>query len=94
GLRIIYHWAPSESALYMLYAYSKNDQGDLTPDRHGCWVGSFERSSIEGRSISRIDEQRSRGWSHSARQPKGVSDEIVPAGRRQGRSRKAWSVAD
>jgi hypothetical protein len=31
GLRIIYYWAPSETAFYMLYAYSKNDQGDLTP---------------------------------------------------------------
>ena len=31
GLRIIYYWGPSETAFYMLYAYSKNDQGDLTP---------------------------------------------------------------
>jgi hypothetical protein len=31
GLRIIYYWAPSETAFYKLYAYSKNDQGDLTP---------------------------------------------------------------
>jgi hypothetical protein len=31
GLRVIYYWAPSETAFYMLYAYSKNDQGDLTP---------------------------------------------------------------
>jgi hypothetical protein len=30
GLRIIYYWAPSEAAFYMLYAYSKNEQGDLT----------------------------------------------------------------
>jgi len=31
GLRIIYYWAPTEHAFYMLYAYSKADQGDLTP---------------------------------------------------------------
>ena len=30
GLRVVYYWAPSESAFFMLYAYSKNDQGDLT----------------------------------------------------------------
>jgi hypothetical protein len=29
-VRIIYYWAPSEAAFYMLYAYSKNEQGDLT----------------------------------------------------------------
>ena len=31
GVRIIYYWAPAETAFYMLYAYSKNEQGDLTP---------------------------------------------------------------
>jgi hypothetical protein len=31
GIRIIYFWAPIETAFYMLYAYSKNEQGDLTP---------------------------------------------------------------
>lgn len=31
GLRIIYYWAPAERAFYMLYAYSKNEQGDVTP---------------------------------------------------------------
>jgi hypothetical protein len=31
GLRIIYYWAPTEAAFYMLYAYTKADQGDLTP---------------------------------------------------------------
>lgn len=31
GLRVIYYWAPVERAFYMLYAYSKTDQGDLTP---------------------------------------------------------------
>jgi hypothetical protein len=30
GLRVIYYWAPKEHAFYMLYAYSKNEQGDLT----------------------------------------------------------------
>jgi hypothetical protein len=28
---VIYYWAPAETAFYMLYAYSKNEQGDLTP---------------------------------------------------------------
>ena len=31
GLRVIYYWAPREQAFYMLYAYSKNEQQDLTP---------------------------------------------------------------
>ncbi len=31
GVRIIYYWAPKEAAFYMLFAYSKNEQGDLTP---------------------------------------------------------------
>lgn len=30
GLRIIYYWAPAEAAFYMLYAYTKADQQDLT----------------------------------------------------------------
>jgi hypothetical protein len=31
GVRVIYFWAPAEEAFYMLYAYAKNEQGDLTP---------------------------------------------------------------
>jgi hypothetical protein len=31
GLRMIYYWAPAERAFYMLYAYTKAEQGDLTP---------------------------------------------------------------
>ena len=31
GLRVIYFWAPVERAFYMLYVYSKTEQGDLTP---------------------------------------------------------------
>ena len=30
GLRIIYYWARSREAIYMLYAYGKQVQGDLT----------------------------------------------------------------
>jgi hypothetical protein len=30
-VRVIYYWAPGEEAFYMLYAYAKNEQGDLTP---------------------------------------------------------------
>jgi mRNA-degrading endonuclease RelE of RelBE toxin-antitoxin system len=30
GLRVIYYWAPAERAFYMLYAYTKAEQGDLT----------------------------------------------------------------
>ena len=33
GLRVIYYWAPIERAFYMLYAYSKHEQGDLTPSQ-------------------------------------------------------------
>ena len=31
GIRVIYYWAPSERMFYMLHAYAKNEQGDLTP---------------------------------------------------------------
>ncbi|HEV8539663.1 MAG TPA: type II toxin-antitoxin system RelE/ParE family toxin [Nitrospiraceae bacterium] len=31
GIRIIYYWARAEAVLFMLYAYTKNEQGDLTP---------------------------------------------------------------
>ena len=30
GLRVIYYWAVSDDACYMLYLYAKNEQGDLT----------------------------------------------------------------
>lgn len=30
GLRVIYFWAPAETAFYMLYVYTKAEQGDLT----------------------------------------------------------------
>ena len=30
GLRVIYYWASVDQAFYMLYAYTKNEQGDLT----------------------------------------------------------------
>lgn len=30
GVRIIYYWAPAEMVFYMLYAYTKSEQGDLT----------------------------------------------------------------
>ena len=31
GWRVIYYWAPRERAFYMVYAYAKNEQDDLTP---------------------------------------------------------------
>ena len=30
GLRVIYYWAPGDQAFYMVYAYTKSEQGDLT----------------------------------------------------------------
>jgi hypothetical protein len=30
---VIYYWAVREAAFYMLYAYAKNEQGDLTPSQ-------------------------------------------------------------
>ncbi len=30
GLRIIYYWAPTERVFYMVYAYTKSEQGDHT----------------------------------------------------------------
>jgi len=31
GLRVIYFWAARDEAFYMLYAYTKSEQGDLSP---------------------------------------------------------------
>ena len=31
GLRVIYYWVPVEQVFYMLYIFSKTEQGDLTP---------------------------------------------------------------
>ena len=33
GLRIIYYWTPAEQVLYMLFVYTKSEQGDLTTDQ-------------------------------------------------------------
>ena len=30
GLRVIYHWDARNDVAYMLFAYAKNEQGDLT----------------------------------------------------------------
>ena len=30
GLRIVYYWQPEEQVIYMVYAYAKSAQGDLT----------------------------------------------------------------
>jgi mRNA-degrading endonuclease RelE of RelBE toxin-antitoxin system len=30
GLRVVYYWLPDEQVIYMLYAYAKSAQGDLT----------------------------------------------------------------
>ena len=31
GLRVIDDWAPGDQAFYLVYAYTKSEQGDLTP---------------------------------------------------------------
>ena len=31
GLRVIYYWAPGEQTFYLVDAYTKAEQGDLTP---------------------------------------------------------------
>ena len=31
GIRIIYYWDTADTAFYMLFAYAKNEQGDLSP---------------------------------------------------------------
>ena len=30
GVRLIYYWEPASQTFYMLYLYTKNEQGDLT----------------------------------------------------------------
>ena len=31
GVRVIYYWEPARETFYMLFAYRKSEQGDLTP---------------------------------------------------------------
>jgi hypothetical protein len=33
GVRVIYYWRPDEQVFYMLFAYAKATQEDLTPDQ-------------------------------------------------------------
>ena len=33
GLRLIYYWAMESETIYMLYAYAKSKQEDLTPEQ-------------------------------------------------------------
>lgn len=33
GVRVIYYWRPEEQVFYMLFAYGKTTQEDLTPDQ-------------------------------------------------------------
>lgn len=33
GVRVIYLWRPSDQAFYMLFAYAKTEQEDLTPEQ-------------------------------------------------------------
>ena len=33
GLRVIYYWVTADHKIYLLYAYSKSKQEDLTPDQ-------------------------------------------------------------
>jgi hypothetical protein len=33
GVRVIYFWRPDDQTFYMLFAYAKTEQGDLTPDQ-------------------------------------------------------------
>lgn len=33
GIRVIYYWRPHEQVFYMLFAYGKTAQGDLTSDQ-------------------------------------------------------------
>ncbi len=33
GVRVIYFWQPADQAFYMLFAYAKTEQEDLTPDQ-------------------------------------------------------------
>lgn len=30
GVRVVYYWQPDEQVIYMVYAYAKSAQGDLT----------------------------------------------------------------
>ena len=33
GIRVIYFWRPGDQAFYMLFAYAKTEQDDLTPNQ-------------------------------------------------------------
>jgi hypothetical protein len=51
GLRIIYYWNESESTIYCLFAYRKNDQGDLTKTKIRMLRRLVEEELNEARSI-------------------------------------------
>ena len=46
GLRVIYFWAVPEETFYMLYAYSKNQQGDLSATQIRTW-SRFVREELK-----------------------------------------------
>lgn len=45
-LRVIYYWARREETFYMLYAYSKNQQGDLSATQIRTW-SRFVREELK-----------------------------------------------
>jgi hypothetical protein len=46
GLRVIYFWAARETVFYMLFAYVKNEQGDLT-SRQARILGQLIREEFQ-----------------------------------------------
>ena len=46
GLRVIYYWARREETFYMLYAYGKNQQGDLSATQLRTW-SRFVREELK-----------------------------------------------
>jgi len=43
---VIYYWANWEETFYMLYAYSKNEQGDLSATQIRTW-SRFVREELQ-----------------------------------------------
>lgn len=48
GIRVIYYWWVAKNRIYLLFAYPKNVQGDLTPAQVKCLAEQIQRELNDG----------------------------------------------
>ena len=51
GARVIYYWVVNAEKILLIYAYNKNEQGDLSPAQIKALKGLVERELHESRSL-------------------------------------------